>query len=525
MHPFVHARATPNKPAYIMAGSGFSLTYAELEAQANRVAQLFRSHGLQRGDCIALLMENSAHYYPIFWAAQRTGLYLTCISTRLTVGEAEYIVRNAGAKLLVTSAALGKIAVLLAQVVTDITLYMADEAVPPFRSLENALATMPSVPVADESAGALMLYSSGTTGQPKGVKHPLPTGPVDEPNFLVELMLSLYAGSRDMIYLSPAPLYHAAPLCWSAIVHRLGGTVILMERFDEEHALQLIERHRVTHSQWVPTHFSRLLKLPAEIRAKYDLSSMVTAIHAAAPCPIPVKEAMIEWWGPIIHEYYGGTESCGTTHLSTEEWLAKKGAVGRARLCEVHICNDAGEPLPIGEEGLVYFAGGNDFEYHLDPEKTAAGRNRLGWKTLGDIGRLDEDGYLFLTDRKSFTIISGGVNIYPQEIENLLITHPKVADAAVIGAPDEDMGERVVAVVQPHDLAEAGPALAEELQSFCRASLSGLKVPRQIDFRDELPRQPTGKLYKRLLRDEYWKQTDRSEAPQPDMRSWCGDRE
>lgn len=504
MHPFVHARVTPDKPAYIMAESGLAVSYAELEAQSNRAARLFRSHGLQRGDCVALLMENSAHYYPVFWAAQRAGLYLTGISTRLTVGEAEYIVRNAGAKLLVTSAALAKVAMPLADSLGDILLYMVDGAEAPFRSWEDELARMPADPVADESPGALMLYSSGTTGQPKGVKHPLPTGPIEQSNYLVELMLTLYAGSREMVYLSPAPLYHAAPLSWSTIVHRLGGTVILMERFDEEQALCLIDRYRVTHSQWVPTHFSRMLKLPAEVRERYDMTSMVTAIHAAAPCPVPVKEAMIEWWGPVIHEYYGGTESCGTTHLSTGEWLKKKGSVGRARLCEVHICDDEGEPLPLGEEGLVYFAGGNDFEYHLDPEKTAASRNAMGWKTLGDIGRLDADGYLFLTDRKSFTIISGGVNIYPQEIENLLVTHPKVADAAVIGAPDEDMGERVVAVVQPLDPADAGPDLADELRLFCRASLSGLKVPRQIDFRDELPRQPTGKLYKRLLRDEYW---------------------
>ncbi|AMG73589.1 acyl-CoA synthetase [Sphingopyxis granuli] len=510
MHPFVHARATPDKPAYIMAGSGEAVSYAELEAAANRAAHLFRRHGLRRGDNVALLMENSVHYYPIFWAAQRAGLYLTGISTRLTAGEAEYIVRNAGAKLLVTSAALKTVALLLADRLADVALYMAGGIESPFRSWEDAVAAMPSEPVADESPGALMLYSSGTTGQPKGVKHPLPTGPIDEPNYLVELMLTLYGGSRDMVYLSPAPLYHAAPLSWSTIVHRLGGTVILMERFDEERALELIDRYRVTHSQWVPTHFSRMLKLPEAVRARYDMSSMVTAIHAAAPCPVPVKEAMIAWWGPIIHEYYGGTESCGTTHLSTEEWLVKKGSVGRARLCEVHICNDEGEPLPAGKEGLVYFAGGNDFEYHLDPEKTAASRNRLGWKTLGDIGRLDEDGYLFLTDRKSFTIISGGVNIYPQEIENLLVTHPKVADAAVIGAPDEDMGERVVAVVQPLDPADSGEALAEELKLFCRASLSGLKVPRQIDFRDELPRQPTGKLYKRLLRDEYRQRADQA---------------
>ncbi|MNL17169.1 Bile acid-coenzyme A ligase [compost metagenome] len=307
------------------------------------------------------------------------------------------------------------------------------------------------------------------------------------------------------VYLCPAPLYHAAPLRWSMGVQQLGGTVVLMDKFDPELALAAIDVHDVTHSQWVPTHFIRMLKLPEDARAKYDVSTLKLAIHASAPCPVPVKRAMIDWFGPILIEYYAGTEGNGMTIINSEEWLRKPGSVGKANFCVVHICDDEGNELPPGEVGNIYFQGDHPFEYHNDPEKTATAYDARGWTTLGDVGRLDEDGYLFLTDRKSFMIISGGVNIYPQEIENLLIQHPKVADAAVIGAPCAEMGERVVAVIQPADWADATPEFAAELSAWARQSLSGIKAPRQFDFMQELPRHDTGKLYKRLIRDEYWK--------------------
>jgi long-chain acyl-CoA synthetase len=350
-----------------------------------------------------------------------------------------------------------------------------------------------------------MLYSSGTTGRPKGVKR---AGggetAIDAPNALAMIGQAMYGWNADSIYLSPAPLYHAAPLGWSMAVQALGGTVVMMERFDPEDALRFIQQYRITTAQWVPTHFVRMLKLPEEARTRYDLSSLIGVFHAAAPCPVPVKEQMIAWWGPIVHEYYAGTEGNGFCAITSEEWLGHRGSVGRGLTAQVMICGEDGEPLPPRAEGLVYFAGGGQFEYHGDPVKTAESRNQHGWTTLGDVGWVDEEGYLYLTDRKSFMIISGGVNIYPQEIENLMIAHPKIADVAVVGAPHEEMGEQVVAVVQPADWSEAGPALAEELSAWTRERLSHVKVPRRIDFMQELPRHQTGKLYKRLIRDAYW---------------------
>ncbi|HEY7901558.1 MAG TPA: acyl-CoA synthetase [Caulobacteraceae bacterium] len=506
MHPSHHAKTHPDKPAYVMAGSGETVTYGELEARSNQGAHLFRSLGLAAGDAVAFFMDNSPRYYEALIAAQRSGLRFTCISSKLTASEVEYILHDCGAKALVASAGVAASAVELAPRLSHLSLFMVDGAVAPFADFEAARATFPTTPIADESGGQVMLYSSGTTGRPKGVKRAGVEGPqpIDAPNALAMMGMALYGWSADTVYLSPAPLYHAAPLGWSMAVLAVGGTVVVMERFDPEAALEAIETFHVTSAQWVPTHFVRMLKLPPEARAKYDHSSLTSAFHAAAPCPIPVKQAMIDWWGPIIHEYYAGTEGNGFTVISSAEWLGKQGSVGRALAGEVKICDENGEPLPPRREGTVYFAGGGVFEYHNDPDKTAESRNQHGWTTLGDVGWLDEDGYLFLTDRKSFMIISGGVNIYPQEIENLLITHPKVADVAVVGAPHEDMGEEVVAVVQPMNWSDAGDALAAELEAFARASLSHVKTPRRIDFMAELPRHPTGKLYKRLIRDAYW---------------------
>ncbi|HEY1415327.1 MAG TPA: acyl-CoA synthetase [Caulobacteraceae bacterium] len=509
-HPTHHAKSKPDKPAYIMAASGETVTYGQLEARSNQGAHLFRQLGLVAGDAIALFMDNSPRYYEVLWAAQRSGLRFTCISSKLTAGEVEYIVRDSGAKAVITSAGVAAEALKLASLLPDVALFMVDGVQPPYRSFEDARASMPQTPIADETAGSAMLYSSGTTGRPKGVKRAgaPASGPIDAPNGLMMMGMALYGWTPDSIYLSPAPLYHAAPLGWSMAVQALGGTVIVMERFDAEAALASIETYRVTTAQWVPTHFVRMLKLPEDARNRYDLSSLKSVFHAAAPCPVPVKQAMIDWWGPIVSEYYAGTEGNGFCTINSVEWLEKKGSVGKGLMAEVKICDENGDPLPPRREGTVYFAGGGEFEYHNDPAKTAESRNRHGWTTLGDVGWLDEDGYLFLTDRKSFMIISGGVNIYPQEIENLIITHPKVADVAVVGGPHEEMGEEVIAVIQPADWAEAGPALAAEIDAFARANLSHVKIPRRIDFMQELPRHATGKLYKRLIRDAYWGKKD-----------------
>lgn len=505
MHPCVHAGTTPEKLALILADTGQSLSYGELEARSNQAAQLFRALGFQPGDAVAVLLENHFRFLEIAWGAQRAGLYFVAVSSRLTANEAAFILRDSGARALISSAALAPVASTVAAEVAldDVALFMLDGAIPPFRSWEAEVGAMPVTRIADERAGTDMLYSSGTTGRPKGIRPQLPETDITMPNAMVGIARHA-AVDADTIYLSPAPLYHAAPLRWCMAVHRLGGTVVVMEKFDPEQALALIERHKVTHAQWVPTHFIRMLKLPDEARRRHDLTSLRMAIHAAAPCPVPVKQAMIDWWGPVLLEYYAGTEGNGLTMIGARDWLTHPGSVGRAVLGTLRICDEQGEPLPAGETGLVHFEGGPGFHYHNDSEKTAAAANKHGWTTLGDVGHVDAEGYLYLTDRKSFMIISGGVNIYPQEIENLLVLHPKVADVAVIGAPHADMGEQVVAVVQPAEGVVPSPALAEELAEWLAPQLSRVKQPRRIDFVEELPRHPTGKLYKRLLRDRYW---------------------
>ena len=506
MHPASHAQTHPDKPAVIMAGSGEIITYRTLDARSNQVAQLVRAHGIAVGETVALCLENHPWYFALTWGFQRAGVHYVAISSRLTAPELAYILADSGAKLLIGSGYLAALLDEVAKLAPQVTQLRFDTPGP--LSAEAALAALPATPIADERAGVDMLYSSGTTGRPKGVKIALPEDPdIAQMNALVGIANQAFGITGEAIYLTPAPLYHAAPLRWSMTVHKLGGTVVVMEKFDPEAALELIERYKITDGQFVPTHFVRMLKLPAEVRAKYDVSSMKCAIHAAAPCPVPVKHAMIAWWGPVLYEYYAGTEGNGFTFITSAEWLAHPGTVGRALNAVVHICDEDGNEVPRGTEGQVFFEpldpAAPQFEYHNDPVKTAEARNHHGWSSLGDVGVLDAEDFLYLTDRKSFMIISGGVNIYPQEIENLLVTHPKVADAAVIGAPDAEMGERVVAVVQPLDMAHAGPALADELTAYLGGQLSRVKMPRQIDFRDELPREATGKLYKRMLRDEY----------------------
>ena len=503
MHPHVHAKASPDKAAIIVAETGEVRTYRQLDEASNQVAHFLRAHGLGHEDVVAIMLENTPDYYSLTWGAQRSGLRYVCISSRLTPDETDYILENSGAKLFIVSASIAATA---AQLKTQLARYVLGGELPGYKSLEDALAPMPVTVIADERAGVDMLYSSGTTGRPKGVRVPLPADPaIDVGNALVMLAVGLYRFTADSIYLSPAPLYHAAPLRWSMTIHKIGGTVVMMQKFDPEMVLAAIEKYQVTCGQYVPTHFIRMLKLPSEVRAKYDLSSLDCAIHAAAPCPVPVKEAMIAWWGPIIEEYYAGSEGNGMTFIGSNDWLAHKGSVGKAVLGTPHIMAEDNETeLPPRSEGTIYFESETVFEYHGDTEKTASARNSRGWSTLGDVGWIDDEGYVYLTDRKSFMIISGGVNIYPQEIENHLVTHPRVQDVAVIGGPHDEMGEEVIAVIQPVDMAEAGDTLRDDIIAYARTKLSGVKIPRRIDFMAALPRHDTGKLYKRLLRDQYW---------------------
>jgi long-chain acyl-CoA synthetase len=505
VHPSIHAQTAPDRPAYLMADSGEVVTYRQLEDASNRIAQLFRARGLAAGDRIAILAENHPRYLEFCWGAQRSGIVYTAISSRLTAGEAAYIVNDCGAKLLVTTRAMaGLAAELLPQIPNVASRLMLDGAIDGFESAEAAVAAHPAVRVPDETAGGDMLYSSGTTGRPKGVFVPPDAPQIDAPNPLLQICSGLWGFGEDTRYLSPAPMYHAAPLRFTMMVMRLGGTAVIMEHFDAQRYLQLVQQHRITHTQLVPTMFVRMLKLPPEARSACDLSSLKCAIHAAAPCPVPVKEQMIDWWGPVIWEYYAGTEGNGLTLVDSRSWLTHQGTVGKAVVGTLRICDFDGRELPVGEPGTIYFSDGRPFEYHNDPARTAESRNAAGWTTLGDVGYVDGEGFLYLTDRKAHMIISGGVNIYPQECENLLITHPKVLDVAVIGVPNDEFGEEVRAVVQPRDMVEAGPELAAELIAFCRAQLSPIKCPRAVDFEAELPRHPTGKLYKRLLRDRYW---------------------
>ena len=507
MHLGEIAAATPDKPAVIMAGSGRVVTFRELDEESNRLARLLRAEGLRPGDHVAFMLENHPSFLAIAWAAQRSGLYYTAISSRLKPDELAYVLDNCGARVFISSIRLAEVASAVADRTPGVKLrLMLDGVAPGFEPYEELIARYPAIRVEDECEGADMLYSSGTTGRPKGVKPPLPKTGMGGPNKLYQLVSFLFQPDAGSVYLSPAPLYHAAPLRYCLTLHRFGATVVVMERFEPEEALRAIERYRVTHSQWVPTMFIRMLKLPPGKRASYDLSSLKVAVHAAAPCPVQVKEQMIGWWGPILHEYYAGTEGNCFVYADSAVWLAHKGTVGRPILGEVHVCDADGAELPAGRPGTLYFGNGPEFEYHDDPAKTASSRDPLGrgWTTLGDVGYVDEEGFIYLTDRLSHMIISGGVNIYPQETENLLAVHPKVADVAVIGVPDPEMGEAVKAVVQPVD-GEGGPELEQELIAHCREHLAHYKCPRTVDFRADLPRHPTGKLYKRLLRDEYWK--------------------
>ena len=509
MYPGHWATVFPDKAAVIDSATGARRTYGELNDRSNQLAQFLFDQGLRRGDHISIFAENHLAWFDVVWAALRSGLYLTTINRYLTEEEAAYILDNSESQALIATRARSEVAGGLHKFAPTCRIWlMLDGVVDGYEDFEATIARHPAEPLAEEPAGATMLYSSGTTGRPKGILRPLPETSISEDPGPMRMLLSgLWAFDENSVYLSPAPLYHAAPLGFSAATQTFGGTVVYMPRFDAAQALRAIEEYGVTHSQWVPTMFSRMLKLEASERHRYDLSSHKFAIHAAAPCPPKVKEQMFDWWGPIIYEYYAGTEVNGFTHAGPDEWLQHPGTVGKSLLGIIHICGDDGTELPVGETGVVYFEMPTPpFEYLKDAEKTQQSRHpeHSNWTTLGDVGHVDADGYLYLTDRATYMIISGGVNIYPQEIENALILHPKVLDVAVIGAPDEEMGEEVRAIVQPAQGAVPGPELEAELIAYAREHIAHYKCPKAVDFRDELPRLPTGKLYKRFLRDEYW---------------------
>ena len=502
------AQEHPARAAIIMASTGQVITHAEHEAGANRLAHALRRHGLQKGDHFALFMENNNKFLEICAAGERSGLFYTPINSYLTADELAYIIQNSQSKVLIVSKAKRDIAAAALEQCPNVTLGIlidAEENDPVFVDYLNLIAHEPTEPIADENLGIAMLYSSGTTGRPKGILRPMPDSSPDSPLPLWGFLDNLWKYEDGMTYLSPAPLYHSAPQAAVGLSLRRGGTVVVMENFDPEQYLMLVEKYKVTHSQLVPTMFSRMLKLPEDVKHKYDLSSLKVAVHAAAPCPVPVKEKMIEWWGPIIEEYYGATEGLGFAACDSAQWLEHKGTVGKVLIGELHILDDDMKTLPQGEPGTLWFKAAAPFSYFNDTEKTKESTSADGvLTTVGDVGYLDQDGFLFLTDRATFMIISGGVNIYPQESENLLITHPKVADAAVFGVPNVDLGEEVKGVVQLMPGIQPSAAVERELIDFCNEHLARQKCPRSIDFEAELPRLPTGKLYKKPLRDRYW---------------------
>jgi long-chain acyl-CoA synthetase len=509
MYPGTYAATAPNRPAVVMAGSGKTLTYRELDDNSARLASALHALGLRPGDVIALISDNSAEAFEVYWAALRSGLYITAVNWHLAPEEAAYILRDSGARVVMVSAGVRAVAEPLVSLVPEIRhWYSFGGQVAGYLSYSELLASA-GPQLTDQPRGSEMLYSSGTTGRPKGIKPRLVPGQVDEPGDpLVALLASVFKVTEGDVYLSPAPIYHTAPLKWCASVQALGATVVLMERFDAEEALAAIERFRVTVTQMVPTMFVRMLQLPEETRTAYDVSSLRVAVHAAAPCPPDVKDAMIAWWGPILVEYYGATEQHGTTVITTGEWQSKRGSVGMAAMGVLHICDDDGKELAAGEVGSIYFERDvAPFEYHNDPEKTSASRHPAhdNWFAVGDVGYLDEDGYLYLTDRKGFMIISGGVNIYPQEVENVLALHPQIFDVAVIGVPHAEMGEQVKAVVQLREGVAASDDLAAEIIGYVRERIAHYKAPKSVDFVSELPRTATGKLMKRILIDSYAK--------------------
>jgi acyl-CoA synthetase (AMP-forming)/AMP-acid ligase II len=510
MHPSHWAEVVPDAPAIVMAASGETVSFAALEDAANRGAHLLRRLGLKRGDVIAVWSGNNARFIEIAWVMMRTGVYMVPVPSRLHAHEAAYIIDDCGARVLIIDATVKHAAALasnLASLCPKVEhAYTIQGDLPGLEPWEAAIASMPASLIDDPSRGHQMIYSSGTTGQQKGVQFPLPEGPWDEAMGFARMMIARYGAEPGMKFMINGPMYHSGPFAMGIAAQSMGMALLIVEKFDAEAVLAAIERYRPEIAQFAPTMFVRLLKLPRDVRERYDLSSLKVAIHAAAPCPLEAKREMIAWWGPILDEMYGGSENVGGTIINSEEWLRKPGSVGRSSAGALHICDEHGRELPVGESGIVYFEGVPVTRYLNQPEKTLQLRHplRSDWATFGDIGHVDEDGYLFLSDRRDFMVISGGVNIYPQELENLLSMHPEVADVTAFGVPDPDWGERLLAVVQPVDWLRAGPQFEAELIAWCKQQLATLKCPKAIEFVQSLERNEAGKIPKRALRDRYW---------------------
>lgn len=495
-HIHDHAHSMPDKIAMV-APDGQALSWKMLNNASIAFANALNSRGIQPGRVVSLMMENRAEYMVVMWAALRLGLYVTPINWHLKFDEVAHIVEDSDSVLLISSAMHRQLSAKMALPFVDI-----DE--PAMRDLfDSALASEAHiVPEFEQKEGQIMYYSSGTTGKPKGIRRPMVERQFGTPPAVDAFISASYGIDDNTVYLSPAPMYHAAPLNWCLAILRLGGSLITLKKFEPESFLANIERYGVTHTQLVPTMFVRLLSLPDDIRLKYDLSSLKVAVHAAAPCAPEIKHQMLNWWGMIIHEYYGGSESNGVTALGPQEWIDHPGSVGKVVLGNLHICDEQGNELGPNKTGTVYFSGLPDFEYYKDPVKTREAYNERGYSTLGDIGYIDDDGFLYLTDRRAFMIVSGGVNIYPQEIENLLISHPGIADVAVLGLPNPEFGEEVVAVIEPLGAVDSELQFVEEVSAFCRSKLAGFKCPRRIFLQDALPRMPNGKLLKRTIKEQ-----------------------
>jgi fatty-acyl-CoA synthase len=508
MYPEYWAADDPNKAAVIMVEDGTVLTYGELALHSRQLANAFHDLGLQVGDHVSVQLRNSPRYFEVVWGALLAGLHISPISTYATNDDLAYIVRDSESKVFITSDDFAATAPELPGLVPSCgTWIMLGTLSDGYLDYERVLDDARTDPTpANAPLGEYMLYSSGTTGRPKGILRKLSNRTVGDGSIANRFLNKVFGVDRHSVYLSPAPLYHGAPLGFTMGIISLGGTAAVMRKFEPAVALRSIEELRVTHSQWVPTMFTRLLALDEGTRSAFDLSAHKVAIHSSAPCPRHIKEAMLQWWGPILHEYYSGTEDVGVTYASPQDWLAHPGTVGRPLGFQIHICDENGAELPRRASGLVYFESRRaPFEYHKDIAKTGTARHpeHPNWVTLDDVGYLDEDGFLFLTDRASFMIISGGVNIYPQEIEDVLVKHPSVTDIAVIGIPDEDMGERVLAIVEPVPGSGTPAELESELTHYAQSNLAGPKRPRAYQFVDRLPRLETGKLAKQELVERY----------------------